>query len=492
MDIQEVTAQRRSVRFGARRELRRNLLPSPLATRLTLVAVDLLMIALAAASAIAIWFPIQPLADPAHFLRLWPLVLVVPLGFWFLGLYPAAGVSAVVELRRTSLFVSAVFGSTVSALFLTHEVAAASRGFFLLAWLFMVPLIPIGRAGVRTLFARRNWWGLPALVLGAGRTAELLLTSLRQDPSLDLKVLGCLDDDPVKRDDELAGVPVVGRLVDAPRLQRAWGVKYGIVAMPGVHPERLEAVVRRYAHVFPHLIVVPNVFGLSSLGVGTRDLGGVVGLYNKQNLLLRHNRVLKRVMDLLLLVPMGLVALPVIVLAALAVFVVSPGNPFYAQRREGFRGRPVYVWKLRTMRRNADAHLDRYLVEHPEAQAEWQKHFKLTRDPRVLPYIGALLRRSSLDELPQLLNILKGEMSFVGPRPFPYYHLEQFREDFRRLRTSVLPGLTGQWQVTSRSTADLAAQERLDTYYIRNWSLWMDVYLIARTPWAVLFGKGAY
>jgi lipopolysaccharide/colanic/teichoic acid biosynthesis glycosyltransferase len=262
--------------------------------------------------------------------------------------------------------------------------------------------------------------------------------------------------------------------------------------MPGVRPERLEHMVRRYAHVFPHLIVVPNVFGLSSLGVGTRDLGGFVGLYNKQNLLLRHNRVLKRVMDLLLAIPMGLVALPAIGLAALAVFVVSPGNPFYAQRREGYRGRPVYIWKLRTMRKNADAYLERYLAEHPEARAEWESHFKLARDPRVLPGIGALLRRASLDELPQLLNILKGEMSFVGPRPFPYYHLEQFGEEFRRLRTSVLPGLTGQWQVTSRSTADLAAQEQLDSYYIRNWSLWMDVYLIARTPWAVLFGKGAY
>ena len=330
------------------------------------------------------------------------------------------------------------------------------------------------------------------MVLGAGKTAEALLTHLQANPGLDLKVLGCLDDDARKRGADVAGVPVIGRLVDAPRLQRAWRVKYGIVAMPGVEPGRLAQIVQRHAAVFPHLIVVPNAFGLTSVGVGTRDLGGFVGLYNKQNLLLAHNRVLKRVLDLLLLVPIGLVALPVVALCALAVFAVSPGNPFYAQNREGYRGRPFRMWKLRTMHRDADAHLHRYLEANPEAKQEWERHYKLARDPRVLPVVGSLLRRSSLDELPQLVNILMGQMSFVGPRPFPYYHLERFGSDFRRLRKSVVPGLTGQWQVTSRSTADLEAQERLDSYYIRNWSLWLDVYLLARTPAAVLFGKGAY
>lgn len=466
--------------------------PNAFWTRSVLVASDLLSAGIAARVAVVLWTRAQPLADPAKFLQLWPLLLLIPAGYWLLGLYPAAGVSPVEELRRGTYFITAVFGSTLAALFLTRDITGASRGYLLLSWLLVVAAVPSARALVRLAFSQRGWWGLPAVVLGAGKTAEVLIEHLGANPGLDLKVLGCVDDDPLKRGSKVVGVPVVGRLVDAPRLQRIWRAKYGIVAMPGVEPHRLASIVQRHATVFPHLVVVPNAFGLTSVGVGTRDLGGFVGLYNKQNLLLRHNRILKRALDLALLLPLGLVALPVIAVCVLAIVAVSPGNPFYSQRREGRRGKPFRMWKLRTMRRDADAYLERYLEASPEARREWEQHYKLANDPRLLPVVGKFLRRSSLDELPQLANILLGQMSFVGPRPFPYYHLERFDAEFRRLRTSVVPGLTGQWQVTSRSTADLEAQERLDGYYIRNWSLWLDVYLLARTPWAVFFGKGAY
>jgi lipopolysaccharide/colanic/teichoic acid biosynthesis glycosyltransferase len=193
-----------------------------------------------------------------------------------------------------------------------------------------------------------------------------------------------------------------------------------------------------------------------------------------------------------LLVPLGLIAAPIVVIAALWVRRISPGNPFYAQEREGRGGRTFRMWKLRTMHHDADALLERHLAEHPVAAAEWAERFKLVRDPRILPGIGHLLRKSSLDELPQLWNILRGEMSFVGPRPFPEYHLNAFDERFRSLRREVLPGLTGLWQVVARADSDLALQQELDTLYIANWSVWMDVYLLARTPWTVLRGAGAY
>jgi len=438
-----------------------------------------------------LWQALRPEAQTLVYLEFWPLLAIIPVGFTFLGLYPAAGVSIVQEFRRASLFVTAVVGIVIFVLFLTGHIAQASRGFFFLAWPFLFAGIPLARGAARHFLARRAWWGLPAMILGAGKTAEMVIEQLKANPGLDLKVMACLDDDPNKIGREVAGVPVVASIAEAPRLQRQLHATHGIIAMPGVEPVRLTAILQNYANVFPHLVLVPNVFGLSTVGIGTRDFGGIVGIYNKQNLLLPHNRVIKKLLDALLLVPLGLVALPIVAMSALAIYLVDRGNPLYTQRREGFGGRPVFILKLRTMRRDADKYLERYLESNPDARAEWESHFKLTHDPRILPIIGDFLRRTSLDELPQLWNIARGEMSLVGPRPFPYYHLERFGDEFRHLRTSVIPGLTGYWQVTSRSDADVLAQEQLDSYYIRNWSLWMDLYVLARTPWSVVFGKGA-
>src|SRR5581483_11873857 len=165
---------------------------------------------------------------------------------------------------------------------------------------------------------------------------------------------------------------------------------------------------------------------------------------------------------------------------------------FYRQMREGMHGCRIPVWKLRTMRVDGDRILDEWFQSHPADREEWRQHFKLRRDPRILPVIGPLLRRSSLDELPQLWSVLRGRMSLVGPRPLPDYHLREFSAEFRSLRTKVLPGLTGLWQVSARSDGDLRAHEALDSFYIRNWSPWLDLYILARTVAAVLLGRGAY
>lgn len=206
----------------------------------------------------------------------------------------------------------------------------------------------------------------------------------------------------------------------------------------------------------------------------------------------RWDFLAKRAIDYAIGVPLFLLSLPVIAVFAFWIKLISPGSPFYWQEREGYLGRPIRVWKLRTMYLDADKKLKELLERDPQAREEWNRFFKLKNDPRILPRIGHFLRRTSLDELPQLWNVLIGDMSLVGPRPFPSYHLDAFSYEFRILRRGVLPGITGLWQVSARSEGDLALQEVLDTFYIRNWSIWLDLYILIYTVWVVITRKGAY
>ena len=191
-------------------------------------------------------------------------------------------------------------------------------------------------------------------------------------------------------------------------------------------------------------------------------------------------------------VPLFIASLPLLGFFSLWIKLVSPGPALFSQKRVGLGGKPINVLKLRTMYVDAENRLAKHLQENAEARAEWKKYFKLKNDPRILPGVGHVLRKTSLDELPQLWNVIKGQMSLVGPRPLPAYHEAQFRRDFCALRRGVMPGLTGMWQVCCRSEGGLEMQQRYDTYYLRNWSMWLDIHLLARTVWAVLSRNGAY
>jgi Undecaprenyl-phosphate galactose phosphotransferase WbaP len=431
------------------------------------------------------WLPID--LQPDNFRGLSLGVLVVPLVYLLVGLYPGTGMNAAERLKRRVQATAVVFALLLAWDYLIQQ-HQWSRGILLGTALFAFVLPPLFEELTRRYLARTGRLGVPVIVLGAGHTGRHIVRHLIENPSLGLRVEALLDDDPDKQNTAVLGVPVLGPLAMAAEL--APMARTAIVAMPRLHGPEHNRLLRGLP--FQQVIVIPDLEGIQSLWVTPRDLGGVLGIELKKNLLHRSNHLIKRTIDLLLTVPLLVLCAPLVAISALLIRLRDPGAVFYHQEREGHAGRPFHMAKLRTMRRNAPRLLDDYLREHPEEHAEWTRHFKLRSDPRIIPGIGPFLRRFSLDELPQLWHVLKGEMSLVGPRPFPQYHLAAFDGDFRELRSSVLPGLTGLWQVAARSDGDLEVQEALDSYYIRNWSPWLDLHILIRTIGVVLLGRGAY
>ena len=414
-------------------------------------------------------------------------ILLLPVVHYQLGLYPGYLIGPVERLRRRTLATLAVFGG-LAAWDSIVERGKLSRGVLLTTFVFALVLPPLAETLARMALVRRRRWGIPVVMLGAGETGRLVARTLMRDPGLGLTPVAFLDNRPESWNTTVEGVPAVGPLGLAPEFERR--VEAAIVSIDDPDKDDLAALLQDLN--FPRVIVIPGLAGMASLWVTARDLGGCLGLEIKKNLLIRRNHALKRLMDRAIALPLFLASLPVMAAAAVWIKLASRGPILYRQVREGFDGRRIPVWKLRTMYLDGGRILEQWLDLHPGDRAEWLRFFKLRHDPRVLPAIGTLLRRTSLDELPQLWSVLKGEMSLVGPRPLPDYHLERFPPEFRALRTRVLPGLTGLWQVSARGNGDVTVQEALDTYYIRNWSPWLDLYILARTVTAVLLARGAY
>jgi lipopolysaccharide/colanic/teichoic acid biosynthesis glycosyltransferase len=200
----------------------------------------------------------------------------------------------------------------------------------------------------------------------------------------------------------------------------------------------------------------------------------------------------KRCLDFTLAVLLLLFTFPIIGVAASATWMVSPGPILFRQKREGLGGQPFELWKLRTMYLNADEILQKHLDENPKVLVEWQTYYRLTKDPRILPVIGYFNRRFSIDELPQLWNVIRGDMSLVGPRPFPVTQIEFLHPKYRQIRSTVKPGLTGLWQVSGRSEHDIQKQLALDTLYVRKWTFWLDLWILLKTIPTVISAQGAY
>jgi Undecaprenyl-phosphate galactose phosphotransferase WbaP len=414
-------------------------------------------------------------------------ILVLPMLLYQLGLYPGYLLSPVERLRRRVLATLGIFGALIAWDSLVAR-AVLSRGVLLVTFLFALVLPPLAELAVRTILIRRGKWGVPVVMLGAGDAGRAIARTFRDEPQLGFRPVAFLDDHPGSWNTTLDSIPVAGPLALAPDFEaRAHAAVVMLADLPKSDVPQLLHELN-----FARTIVVPDLPRVATLWITARQFGGSIGFELKKNLLLPRNLILKAALDRTLALLLFILSLPIVLIAAAWIKLTSRGPAFYRQTREGLGGARIDVWKLRTMQMDGDRILEQWLERHPEDREHWQRHYKLKRDPRLLPFIGSLLRRTSLDELPQLWSIVRGEMSLVGPRPLPDYHLARFTAEFRELRTRVLPGLTGLWQVTTRSAGDAESIETLDTFYIRNWSPWLDLYILARTVTAVALARGAY
>jgi Undecaprenyl-phosphate galactose phosphotransferase WbaP len=461
----------------------------PWLTIATLVAGDVLTLTALLAGTVWVRFMLGGAFELQTYWQLWPALVLFVAVYALLGLYPGVGLSVPEEIRRVFTATTTVYLLLGSTTFLFKEAETFSRAIFLVAWVLSLVGVPLTRALLRHWFAAQPWWGYPVVIMGAGKTGEEVARAMQRQPGLGFKPVAFLDDDHTKQG-ECRGIPVLGGLALAPKLAREWGVRHAVLAIPGISRPRLLEVIERYGSAFPKLTLIPDLFGMASLWVSATDMGGILGLDLRHNLLQPSARWLKRGLDLMGVLVGGLLLLPLLALIALLIRLDSSGPVGFAHERLGKDGRRFRALKFRTMVQNADEVLCQALKQDPALRAEWERDQKLRRDPRITR-VGAWLRRTSLDELPQLWNVLVGEMSLVGPRPIVQAEVERYGDRFS-LYAQVLPGMTGLWQVSGRNQTPYAQRVALDTYYVRNWSPWLDFYLLARTVWAVLWSDGAY
>jgi Undecaprenyl-phosphate galactose phosphotransferase WbaP len=453
-----------------------------------LAMVDTVSLGLVCATAIWIW-AIGVRGQPfSLYLPLTPLLVLFILGYVKAGLYPGFGIGAVETLRRFTLWTTYLFAVLAASSFVFKTPPLYSRGTFFLSWLGSLVVVPLARFLVLSFISRREWWGEPAVVLDTGPLARRAIRSMRHALTLGYRPR-CVLRLGESAATSVEGIPVVGGLEQSERIADL-GICVAVLA--GENVQQRSRTIEFLQRHFRHVIVVPRGDQTPIEGVAMRNLGGVLGIEFRNQLLRRRNRVIKRTLDISLGLLLGVATLPLVALGALAVLLVDGRPVFFSQRRIGLDGRQIAIRKLRTMFIDAEERLEEHLSTDEDAKSEWENRFKLAADPRLLPVIGSLFRRLSIDELPQLWQVVQGRLSLVGPRPFPEYHLRKFTSEFRELRQRVRPGITGLWQVMVRNDGGLEEQEVYDGYYIRNWSVWMDVYVLARTLLAVLSARGAY
>lgn len=471
----------------------RSLLQTTYLLKAAAIAVDLTLLAAAFVLCVLTRHSLGGAFRLENHFTLYPFLLVVWLVFEKAGLYQGctvysgAGLGPAEEFRRIFYSLSAIFiGMGFANYCYRPRDYLYSRTILAATWMLSLFLIPAGRILFRKLFTRLGMWGVPAVIIGAGKTAADLFRRLSRHSEYGLRPAGYFT---LATEDSMpAGAENLGPLESVAARPALHSVRYAIIADP-LDEAGLRNVLKQCEPVFPHVLFIPHGEISHFTWITAKDLAGVLGLEVRHNLRIPHIYRLKRIIDFLLTLPCLLFSLPLIGTIAVWIKLDSPGPVFFKHRRITKNGGTINIYKFRTMVNGAPGRLKTLLAEHPALAAEWKLYGKLVNDPRITRS-GRWLRKTSLDELPQLFNVLQGKLTLVGPRPIVKDELKYYGDE-AVLFDKVRPGITGLWQVSGRSELTYSDRVKLDLYYVNNWSVWLDIYILAKTIYAVFFRHGA-
>ncbi len=437
------------------------------------------------------------------------ILLITLLLYTLLGLYPGILMPLPEEIKRLCVASTTSVLIFTATFFISRSGEIYSRKFLIFLWLALLVFVPIGRTFIRERCRRFRWWGYPVIIFGNQRKNREILEDMNRHLRSGLRPVAVVRAH--EEDGEmLPGVETCIINIDtegeqgAPFSAATWTIlkaklgkltdKYpgsiAVIAMSSFTLEEQRKLPEILSNCFYKVIIIPSASWTVRLSLRMVETGSYLALGLRHNLLDPNRLRFKRCFDLLFSGLGVLVLLPFFTIVALLIRFSSHGPAFYRQRRIGQSGKEIKVLKFRTMVNDADKKLEEFLRDNPERRKEWEETQKLKDDPRVT-FIGKILRKTSLDELPQLFNVLGGSMSLVGPRPIVQNEIQKYEAAFAEY-SRVRPGITGLWQVSGRSDTTYAHRVELDLYYVYNWSIWLDIYIILRTFPAVLRQSGAY
>ena len=412
------------------------------------------------------------------------------------GLYPSIMIPPTEEIKKFAISTFVGFAAIVVGLvfsdyigkdeiirfFIKDSYNRTIASAFLIAYPFAVLALPTARVFARRFLSRHDSWGVPSVVYIHGHEANIILDKLIKNKSLGYHPAVIIDSS-IQTPSDYSGIPVFPEDDNILKVIKEHNVKVAIIT--GFKGD-ISKIMQSYRYT---ITVSENQNNFTSTQ-HLKDLGGIIGFSSTHNLTFKFNLFLKRLLDIFLILLFSPVILPVFIILSILVKITSKGPIFYGHVRVGKNNKKFKCWKFRSMCINSQEILEEILATDPVRREEWERDCKFVDDPRITKF-GKFLRKTSLDELPQLINILVGQMSFVGPRPVTEPELEKYGKA-RDYVLSVLPGLSGMWQVSGRSDTSYEDRIAYDSYYIQNWSIWLDIWILIKTVWVVLKGKGAY